>query len=330
MSANITQRNNKENKSIKETSIKQESNTTTNEKNKKISKPLGILIALRPWSLTISATSILLGSALAFKETGKFDTFMFVVTLIGGISVQSFGNVVNSFYDSKRGNDTFEKSADRTMFDLGLCESEIINLIGYLLFQCVVCLGLVIYRLNGDYNLILESLLPMVVFGLLLCIFYTADPVGLKYIGLGDLTIFLCFGPLLVQSSYLLQTRFFDFNIFYYSIPLAMTIVAVLHVNNTRDIEADKSTNSKTIASIVGLKGCFYIFVSLYLISYGSLFVFSYLENKYTMLMPIIVLPKVISLIKEFKNGQLSDAKTAQLSFFFGGLNAIGVLLSSD
>ncbi|EAL63654.1 UbiA prenyltransferase family protein [Dictyostelium discoideum AX4] len=294
-----------------------------------ISKLMGIILATRPWSLTISVTSVLVGSALAFREIREFDSIMLSIILVGAVSLQALGNVVNSFYDCKNGNDTKEKSADRTMFDFGLTEGNIINLIWYLLIQCAICLGLMIFRMD-NIKCIVENILPLGAFGFILNISYTAAPIGLKYIGLGDLTIFLCFGPILVQSAFISQTHYHDSLAYFYSIPLALTIVAVLHVNNTRDIKADTEAGSITLASKLGFKNCYYIYAGLYLFAYIYLFKLSLDIDKYILNLPLILIPKIISLINQFKNKKLEDLteKTGQLSFFFGGLNAIGVLLS--
>ncbi|KAK5578445.1 hypothetical protein RB653_008116 [Dictyostelium firmibasis] len=299
------------------------------QQQKPVSKLMGLILATRPWSLTISVTSVLVGSALAFREIREFDGIMLSIILIGAISLQALGNVVNSFYDCKNGNDTKDKSADRTMFDFGLTERNIINLIWYLLIQCAICLSLMIYRMDNTKCLV-ENILPLAAFGFILNISYTAAPVGLKYIGLGDLTIFLCFGPILVQSAFISQTHYHDSLAYFYSIPLALTIVAVLHVNNTRDIKADSDAGSITLASKIGLKNCYYIYVALYLFAYLYLFKLSYDMEKYMLNLPLILVPKILVLINQFRNNKLEDLteKTGQFSFFFGGLNAIGILLS--
>ncbi|KAN0025022.1 hypothetical protein ACTFIV_009433 [Dictyostelium citrinum] len=299
------------------------------QKQQPISKLMGIIFATRPWSLTISVTSVLVGSALAFREIREFDGIMLAIVLVGGVSLQALGNVVNSFYDWKNGNDTKEKSADRTMFDFGLTEGDVINLIWFLLIQCAICLGLMIFRMD-NIKCIVENILPLSALGFILNISYTAAPIGFKYIGLGDLTIFLCFGPILVQSAFISQTHYHDSLAYFYSIPLALTIVAVLHVNNTRDIKADTDAGSITLASKLGFKNCYYLYAGLYLFAYIYLFKLSYDIEKYILNLPLILIPKIITLINQFKNNRLEDLteKTGQFSFFFGGLNAIGVLLS--
>lgn len=70
--------------------------------------------------------------------------------------------------------------------------------------------------------------------------------------------------------------------------------------------------------------------ILFYFSAYIYLFKLSLDIDKYILNLPLILIPKIISLINQFKNKKLEDLteKTGQLSFFFGGLNAIGVLLS--
>ncbi|KAF2071664.1 hypothetical protein CYY_007018 [Polysphondylium violaceum] len=289
------------------------------------------LMACRPWSLTISFTSVLLGNALAYKFTEHFDLVIFILTVFGGLSLQCIGNLVNSFYDYKIGADVKDQAADRTMFDFGLSESHITKMISLFLVNSLLCLVGVILRID-NLKVIFVEIVPLCLVGLLLTIFYTAAPFSLKYKGLGDLTILLTFGPLLVQGAFACQTNYRDFSVYIYSIPLALTIDSVLHVNNTRDIKADKQAGATTLASKIGEDNSYYLYIAIYVVAYLFLFNLSMDEGKLLLNFPVIVLPKVFHLVKEFKNKNYDALveKTAIFSFFFGTLYSIGVMLTLE
>jgi 1,4-dihydroxy-2-naphthoate octaprenyltransferase len=61
--------------------------------------------------------------------------------------------------------------------------------------------------------------------GLFLAFFYTANPIGLKYKALGDITIFLCFGPLLMQCISMMLTGRVNQELFLYTIPIGECIM---------------------------------------------------------------------------------------------------------
>ena len=58
--------------------------------------------AVRPWSLVVSLTPIILGTLLAFKLQHVFDLPVLICTTLTVICVHSAGNLVNTYYDFKR------------------------------------------------------------------------------------------------------------------------------------------------------------------------------------------------------------------------------------
>jgi 1,4-dihydroxy-2-naphthoate octaprenyltransferase len=97
------------------------------------------------------------------------------------------------------------------------------------------------------------QILFYVLLGGALTVFYTADPLSLKCLGklvtdvvadpgtgLGDVVIFLCFGPLLMQGCAIVLVGETSHTIFLYSIVWGLLTENILHANNTRDIETDK------------------------------------------------------------------------------------------
>lgn len=87
------------------------------------------LLALRPWSLSASLVPTLLGSALAYRSsTHEFNFLTFILTIVIIVTVHCAGNVVNTYYDYRKGIDN-RKSDDRTLVDHILSEDEVSRLI---------------------------------------------------------------------------------------------------------------------------------------------------------------------------------------------------------
>lgn len=74
--------------------------------------------------------------------------------------------------------------------------------------------------------------------------------------GLGELVIFLCFGPLLMLGASVLLvgplTPWVDIS--FLSLPIGLVTVAILHANNTRDIEADLAAGAFTLPQRVSFR----------------------------------------------------------------------------
>ena len=69
---------------------------------------------------------------------------------------------------------------------------------------------------------------------------YTAGPAPLKYLGLGDLAVLICFGPGMIAYSSSLLVGTVPVAAVVLALPAALYVVAILHANNYRDIESDK------------------------------------------------------------------------------------------
>jgi hypothetical protein len=131
------------------------------------------------------------------------------------------------------------------------------------------------------------ALLWPVALGFLLAIFYSADPLALKYVGLGDATIFATFGPLLmlgvsgvVTGAPLTLAQLYAAAlgsggwaalgahgpVLAMSLPIGLLTVNILHANNVRDIPLDKEAGAHTLAQVLGVEGS----QSLYYANFGA------------------------------------------------------------
>jgi 1,4-dihydroxy-2-naphthoate octaprenyltransferase len=89
--------------------------------------------------------------------------------------------------------------------------------------------------------------------------------VGFKYNALGELAVFLAFGPLMFLGSFYAATGLLDLRALIASAPLGMLITAVLLANNIRDIETDSRSGIKTLATTLGLKRSTVVYLTLLL-----------------------------------------------------------------
>merc|ERR1712048_555992 len=92
----------------------------------------------------------------------------------------------------------------------------------------------------------------MAFLGTALAIGYTAGPAPLKYLGLGDLTVFICFGPGVVTYSCAVLVGAVRWEAIAFTTPVALYTVAVLHANNHRDLDADRRAGARTVAIWLG------------------------------------------------------------------------------
>jgi 1,4-dihydroxy-2-naphthoate octaprenyltransferase len=107
--------------------------------------------------------------------------------------------------------------------------------------------------------------------GLFFGLFYTADPLIYKKRSLGELAVFIVWGPLMVGGSYYVLTGSVDYVPMLISTPIGLLVALVLLANNLRDIEYDREVGVATIvhSNAQGLN----LYKGLLLVIYASMIV---------------------------------------------------------
>lgn len=81
--------------------------------------------------------------------------------------------------------------------------------------------------------------------------FYTASPLALGYLALGELTVFIFMGPVIVVGSYYVMLLRFAWPPLIASLPVGLLVAAILHANNIRDIQLDRQHHKLTLANLL-------------------------------------------------------------------------------
>ncbi|XP_054719520.1 ubiA prenyltransferase domain-containing protein 1 homolog [Uloborus diversus] len=297
--------------------------TLTDAHSSKLSTFSTYVHALRPWSFSASLTPVAIGAALAYKTTEQFDIPIFLITCLTAVSVHAAGNVVNTYFDYMKGIDS-RRSDDRTLVDKILTPDEIVHL-GVMLYT-LGCTGFIgtVWLSNAK----MEHL-ALVYFGGLSSSFLYTGGIGLKYIAMGDVLIIVTFGPLSVLFSFMAQTGYMDFYTLFYAMPLALNTEAILHGNNTRDMESDHKAGVVTLAILFGYAGS-HILYALLLFSPYILFTILGLHFSLWFFLPLITLPAAFKLEKMFRDRTLQKVpkETAKLNLYFGLFYVIACIMA--
>lgn len=235
--------------------------------------------AARPFSLTASATPVLVGSAAAFRDT-PFHPGLFFAALIASMAIQAATNMMNEYYD-------YARSVDRP----GSPGPSGVILRGQLSPRAVLIGGLALFALAGVLGvlLVIAAGWPILVVGVLSVLVgyaYTGGPWPLGYIGLGDLAVFIFMGPVIVLGAYYVQAHTISRAVLWASAPVAALVTAILVVNNLRDLEDDRRAGKRTLATFLGDRSTRVEFVGLVL---GA-----YLPAAIAMLLRALPLPTVL------------------------------------
>jgi len=209
--------------------------------------------ATRPWTLLTSGGAALAGMGCAVYD-GYFSLPRFVMAIVGAMIFQAGTNLINDYYDWKSGVDTFDLLSPEAYGPSLAIQRELLTPDqvwwgGIACFAAGSVLGLILTYLCGW---------PILLIGVLaiLCgYYYTATPVALAYIAMGDIASFLFLGPAVSLGTYYAIAHKFAASAAIASLPAGALSSGILQVNNIRDIERDPIHGKRTLASRVGREG---------------------------------------------------------------------------
>lgn len=201
--------------------------------------------AARPFSLTASATPVLVGSVAAFRDA-RFHPALFFATLGASVAIQAATNMINEYYDYVRDVDHPGSLGPSGVILRGLLAPRTVLIGGLILFGVGGLLGIPLVIAGGWPILAVGAL------GVLAGYAYTGGPLPLGYIGLGDLTVFTFMGPIIVLGAYYVQAHTISWPVVWASLPVATLVTAILVVNNLRDIDEDRHAGKRTLATFLG------------------------------------------------------------------------------
>lgn len=222
--------------------------------------------AIRAPSLSAAAIPVLLGVAVAARE-GFFSLPRMILALVGAMAIQAGTNLINDYYDFRSGADSEQSLGPSMVIQRGLLSADQVWRGGIAAFAIGAAVGLVLVYLCGWP--ILAIGIPSVAAGY----FYTATPVSLAYVALGELTVFIFMGPAIVMGAYYVMALHFSVSALWASIPLGFLVAGILHANNIRDIETDARHGKRTVATILGRNGANYELIALDLAAYVTVIV---------------------------------------------------------
>jgi 1,4-dihydroxy-2-naphthoate octaprenyltransferase len=285
--------------------------------------------AIRVFSLTASLIPVLVGAALSVGES-SVAWWMLPLAILAAESIHAGTNLVSDYFDFVHQVDKDYTFGSSRVIVEGLLSARAVFWGGMALLAVSAGIGLVFIAIRG------WPILVIGVVGLLGGYFYTAKPVGLKYLALGDLSVFVLMGPLMVVGAYVVLTGQFHHRVLLVSLPIGCLVTAILHANNTRDIPHDLQAKVRTMANLLGHRGAILEYELLVLCAYGltaGLIATGHLSVWASLV--VLSIPIAIRNVRTMRKSVADqpqsiadlDVKTAQLHLAFGILYVLGIAI---
>ncbi len=208
--------------------------------------------AFRLRTLPLALSCIGMGAFLA-AAAGKFNSLIFSLCCLTTILLQILSNLANDYGDTVNGADHSGRKGPLRAVQSGAISPG--QMKSALFLFSILCLAsgstLLLVTFGFDWN----SIFFFFVLGLLCIAAAIAYTVGTKpygYIGLGDISVLIFFGLVGVMGSLYLFTRNIDWTTLLPALSCGLFSIAVLNINNIRDIESDKAVGKFSIPVRIG------------------------------------------------------------------------------
>lgn len=283
------------------------------------------VLAVRPWSFPASAMPVMVTVAWMYATGHPVNWWLAAAALVNIVLVHAAGNVWSDYFDYKRGVDRRGTYSVKTLTE-GLFTPEEVWRLSVGLQVVAIVLGIGLVLLTG------WPLLWIGLAGIALSLLYPP----LKYCALGDVVILLCYAFLPMTGTTFIAGGALYWDVLWLAPPVGLITVAILHANNTRDIESDRQAKIRTFSMLIGRGASAWVYAAEVLVPYAWM-AFLYAQD----IMHSLVLLTWISLPMAAKNAHTMlgrkqvgtaayarlDEATAQLQLAFSTLLIAGLIL---
>jgi 1,4-dihydroxy-2-naphthoate polyprenyltransferase len=249
--------------------------------------------AIRIRFMLASVIAVASGISIAFWKHGVFNFTYAALTFVGVICLHASVDLLNDYWDYKRGTDIIAK---RTKFSGGTGVLPD-NLLKPKMVYAAAVIFLILGVLTGTYFVIIRGIMIAIILGFAvvsIC-FYSTSIVNA---GLGELFVAIK-GALIVLGSFYVQTEVIDPSAIYVGAIIGILSASVLFANSFPDYDADRNTGRRTLLIIIGKQKGSRLFPILVMIPYILILAGIFLGyTKFLSLACIASIPYAIKAIK--------------------------------
>ncbi|WP_294321578.1 1,4-dihydroxy-2-naphthoate octaprenyltransferase [uncultured Chryseobacterium sp.] len=260
--------------------------------------------AARLRTLPLSLSGIIMGSFIArwrlYNEGGTWDWRIFALALVVTLLYQVLSNYANDYGDGIKGTDTKRatEAEVRAVASGRITARQMKNaVILFSVLSFVATVALLYLAFLPDYMKEFYIFIGLGIACILAAIGYTVGKKPYGYMGLGDIFVFVFFGLVSVCGSYFLFTKSFSWDVLLPGAAIGMMSMAVLNLNNMRDIESDKLSGKNSFALRIGFKKA--MIYEMVLLNLPLIFILMFLgvngffqtQNYYVFIVMILMLP---------------------------------------
>jgi len=237
------------------------------------------LQAFRLRTLPLALTSVGMGGFLAYYYD-KFDLKIFILSVSTTIFLQILSNLANDYGDAVSGVDKERTGEARAVQSGVITKTQMLRamwiFVGLSLLSGLSLLYFAFFEANRpDAWQYFLTFLGLGLLAIVAAITYTIGKKPYGYIGLGDLSVLIFFGWVGVIGSFFLYAKFFRWDLLLPATACGLFAVAVLNINNIRDIESDRKAGKNSIPVRLGKEKAILYHYALLVLAFVSAFAYA-------------------------------------------------------
>ena len=267
--------------------------------------------AARPRTLPLAVGSILLGNFLAYAS-GKFDFLIALLATLTTLLLQILSNFANDLGDFSNGVDNQDRKVALRAVQTGkISQQEMKAAVIYTAALSFLCgISLLYFSLKNAPIEVWATFLGLGIACIAAAIAYTVGKRPYGYMGLGDISVFLFFGLIGTVGTFYLQTYSVNLAIFLPASGCGFLSVAVLNLNNLRDIDTDVKSGKNSIPVRIGKTFGFYYQKALYIFAIACFYAYPFVAGfkiGINQQLLIVGIYPIIQLFRELHSGMSSE-----------------------
>jgi 1,4-dihydroxy-2-naphthoate octaprenyltransferase len=185
-----------------------------------------------------------------------------LLALVVALALQVAVNYANDYSDGTRGTDA-DRVGPMRLVGSGAAPPWQVLVAAGLAFGVAALAGLALAALSSWWLVAVGAVCIVAAWT------YTGGPVPYGYRALGEVFVFVFFGPVAVVGTTFVQTGRVEGLAVVVSVPVGLLIVAILVVNNLRDLVGDAAVGKRTLAVLLGDRATRWFFVGLLVVAFG-------------------------------------------------------------
>jgi len=223
--------------------------------------PAEWLAGARPRTLPAALAPVLVGSGAAAALDG-FRPLPAVLALVVALALQVAVNYANDYSDGRRGTDA-DRVGPMRLVGSGAATPQQVLVAAGASFAVAGIAGLGLAALSSWWLVAVGAVCIAAAWT------YTGGPIPYGYRALGEVFVFVFFGLVAVVGTTFAQTRTLPGLAFAVAVPVGLLIVAILVVNNLRDVEGDAAVGKRTLAVLIGDRRTRLLFAGLFVLAFA-------------------------------------------------------------